>query len=64
MFLDKIPEEEPCYYFEADIYGTIKGYVYANDEEGAREKIHNMDIDDKMINDLNIDNITRIYKEQ
>ena len=62
--IDTIPEDEPCYYFEADIYGKMTGYIFANSEEEARERINNMDIEDRDIKYLKIDDITSLSRDQ
>mgnify|MGYP003571472526 CR=1 FL=1 len=64
MNLTNIPEEESCYYFEADVVGHVTGYVYADSEEEARERINNMDIEDRDIKYLKIDDITSLSRDQ
>ena len=62
--IDTIPEDEPCYYFEADVVGHVTGYVYADSEEEARERIMNNQIDDRDVISYSIDDITEIHRDQ
>lgn len=61
--MDTIPEDEPCYRFEADISGHMTGYIFADSEEEARERIMNMDIDDRDVVSYSIEDITEIYRD-